>query len=114
MTTTAPEFPARTLTFNRDDWSGKDITIEVGESNDFTFEGYRFHLVETTDPNQEDEPGQKYHCRTFDLIGDGWTDRLFCIFKFDSDERWETMHAAVSRTAADPVIAAVRVLCNTL
>lgn len=109
---------ARTLTFNKDNWSGEDITVKVRKGNKFSLYDYDFSLVDVTPKDQGDEkPGDKFYFRKLDIVGDGWEYPLGSIQWFDGDKTKTAMDDpgfGIERDAFDPVEAAVKLLCNII
>ncbi len=111
---------ARTLTFNREDWSGKDITIEVEDGNRFSLYGYEFCLVDVTPEDQgAEKPGDRYYFRKLNIVGDHWREPVGAVMWFDGDHvktaaELDGTDSYYERGAVDPVEAAVKMLCNTL
>ena len=110
---------ARTLTFNREDWSGEDITIEVKDGNRFEFNGYDLRLVDVTPKVQDDKPGDRYYFRKMDIVSKGDRHPLGEVAWFDGSKtktasETNCVDAYYQRRAVDPVEAAVKMLCNTL
>ena len=97
----------KTLTFNRCDWSGEEITVEFTEEDGgfrFEFAGYEFCLAP---------------CAGLDdlaLTSPEWEFPLFHVHRHT--DRYCPTYAAISlgveRETEHPVQTAVQILCNTL
>lgn len=115
-TMTDPSTP-RTLTFNKENWSGETISVEVRAGNEFDYYDYTFYLEDTTDEDQDNKPGDYYYVREYTVWDKEKSWGKFPIFKvckFDGEDHWTVSHNGVHRDAADPVEAAYKTLCMVL
>lgn len=119
MTTMTDPYPTepRTLTFNKEDWSGETVTVEVREGNRFDYFEDTFYFEDTTPEDQEEEPGSDYYFRRLTV----WDTKkswgkfpIFKVCKFDGEDHWTVSHNGVVRDAEDPVEAAYKTLCMVL
>jgi hypothetical protein len=116
MTNAAYASHARTLTFNKSNWSGESITVQVRAGNKFSLHGDECRLVDVT-PEQPEEPGNKWFYRKLNIVHErcgivgsvGWFDGDSLKVASD-DSNDDYFH----RSAKDPVEAAVKLLCNIL
>lgn len=100
------------VTFNRSDWSGKEMTIQVDRDTlSWEQDGYKFQLEKVED-FVDDEVGLSME--TYKCIGDAWDRPLFNLTKFSTDSVWWASSMGVERDHADPVICAAQIICNTV
>jgi hypothetical protein len=110
-----------TLTFNRSDWSGREVSIKVDrKAQTFQFAGYSFRWEESSDSAEYPDD---LVFGIFKVFGDAWGDEHPVIKATKltwtnnpkwSDKLWTAGDMGISREDADPLIACVQVLCNTL
>ena len=118
--TTATPYPteARTLSFNKENWSGESITVEVRENNRFDYYEYTFYFEDTTEEDQGDEkPGDRYYSRQLTVWDKdkSWGEHpIFKVHKFEGDDRWTVVHMGIHREGKDPVEAIVKTLFMVL
>lgn len=107
-----------TLTFNRNDWSGRNVTIEVDrEARTFKLDGMNFRWEVVVEDDED------FVCETFRVKGEGWPDD-YVLAKASkltwknhprlSDKHWIAGQMGIERDDTDPVIACAQVLCNTI
>jgi len=92
------------LTFNKADWSGEDITIEVSDDLKFEINDCKFQLVE----KECEQSGMFYDCE-----GDDWDEPLFSVFQM-RDGTWIAHSYDTSRENKNPVIAAAQLILFTV
>ena len=107
---------ARRLTFNEENWSGESITVDVRDGNRFNLHGYEFRLVDVTEKNQEDQPGDWFYHRQLDIVGEGWDYPLGSVQWFDGRKTKTAIAPGgdLHRDADDPVEAAAKLLAMML
>lgn len=100
-----------TLTFNRNDWSGRSATVEATTHADgtITFEwaGYIFTL---SAPVRDDEAGFTKRV----LTNPDWDAPLFSVFQFDGEAANTAMSMGIERGHQHPAVAACQMLANIL
>lgn len=109
---TAKLTKTKTITFNREDWTGREITIRVNretgslnvhdddfklEFRDIVDDDLTFHECDVT------HKGRK-------VFGIGRTESAVPIL---NDKNWTAIHGDIIREHADPFVCAALVLCMT-
>jgi hypothetical protein len=103
----------RLVTINRSDWSGKTETIAVDHATmTFALMGYRFRL-EAIDVAPEDEEliGRGYQIRSAD---GSWSSDCDLGSVWVRNERASAHQLDIERDDACPLVAAAKLLCNTI
>lgn len=99
------------LTFNREDWSGQEITIQVNrEEMSWEQSDYKFHLEETPEEFVDDELGMSM--KTMKCMGSEWKEPLFTITKFSDSPMWVAASDNLMREDADPILCAAKLVCS--
>lgn len=91
----------QTITMNRGDWSGKEVTIKLKKDNSFQLFGYTFKVSFPTED-------------TLVVTGDDWSEPLFTGFKYANEDLWYVSDCGISRENKDAIEAVVQLLCNTI
>ena len=111
----------KTITTSADNWSGKDIEVNVyapkGKRQEFEVHGNRFLMV-TKDHWQDEELGMG--CQTINVFPTDRKDLIesnvpsIVVRKWDDENQWEaTMDLRFGRSHEDPVLAAAKVVAST-
>ena len=100
-----------TLTFNRNDWSGRTDTVTVHADGSFTLMSYTFRLVELSEPGYDAEM-IRLCGRGYKIVGDDWREPLGTVWTRNGNT--EAIGGDLSRDHASPIIAAAQLLCNLI
>lgn len=93
---------------NREDWSGKQETMQILEDGSFKLMGYTFRLVRK--PEQEDD----YFAFVAEIHGEGWTDKLGSVIRCNDEKGYTALDSNMNRDDLDPTVAAAKLLCNLI
>lgn len=113
-----PAAPAWTReTFPADNWTGHQATFEVSPDRlRFRLHGYTFTLeADPVAPLQDgDDPRWIYTAYT--IRGSGWAPdySLGKVGKFADDRDWTASAMDLTRDAADPIVAAAKIIMATV
>lgn len=106
------------LTFNKSNWSGEEITVEVTEfagGFDFTMDGEEIRIADKAVWDGDGNP--KYEFVSYDVWIGGERSE-WKVGKLACDDRWDCMangeEDLMSRRGAHPAEAVVKVLCNIM
>ena len=98
------------LTFNRNDWSGEQLTIPVNRATlQWEQSGYHFKLAEVAN-DKNDELGMSM--TTYQCTGSGWSQPLFNIIKFSTSSEWLAVSGDIMIENNDPIACAAQMICN--
>lgn len=105
---------ARTLTFNKSNWSGEEVTVKVRKGNTFDYYEYTFYIEDATP-----EEGDSKMLKVWDQAKSWGEHPIINLVKFKGDNYWMAYHGDIlsdclCREGEDPVEAAYKVLCNVL
>lgn len=99
----------QTITINKEDWTGESITVKIKKSGRFDLFGYEFQL------KKEKIDDDIF----FKVLGNSWEYPLVQGFFNEYDNTYimfadEIKEGNLSREAACPFSAAIKVLCNII
>lgn len=110
----------RIVTCKKSDWSGEDVSVPVTLTDgyvEFALYGYTFRLVLKTQISDEGDGLGSF--TQYAITSPNWTHPVGYVARWSTDREWISsqelgFERGITREDADPVVAAVQLLCNVL